>query len=155
MYYAHSGCGGWKQPKSCQTSSSSRAFRSVIRRELRASFAQKSCHFPVMASTLFNALQHTSTFPIRAGQITGKHHRQVARAERVKTKFWGMTPTPPWAGGEAARCRAQWLLAPTAPRESCAVRRRAVAPLDTEPQAERRPGARKGEMKFDEQSSGL
>ena len=67
----------------------------------------------------------------------------------------GMTPTPPQAGGEAARCRAQRLLAPTPPRESCAVRGRAVALLDTEPGVERQPGGRKGAMKFDEQSSGL
>src|SRR5206468_493998 len=42
----------------------------------------------------------------------------------------GMTPTPPWAVGEAARCRARKLIDQMAQRESCVVRRRAVALLD-------------------------
>ncbi len=67
----------------------------------------------------------------------------------------GMTPTPPQAGGEAACSRARRLLDQTRQRESCAVRRCAVALLHAEPQAERQPGGRKGEMKFDEQPSGL
>ena len=98
-----------------------------------------------------NGLMKTPHLRWTAARSSERSLRRCQPDERAghdrEKKEMGMTPTPPQAGGEAARGRARWLLAPTPPRESCAVRGRAVALLDTEPGAERQPGGRKGEMK--------
>ena len=78
---------------------------------------------------------------------TAQNVRRCRLDERAghgrKKQEVGMTPTPPQAGEETARCRARKLIDPMAQRESCAVWRHAVALLDTE----RPPDGRKGEMK--------
>jgi len=56
--------------------------------------AQKSRRFPAIASTLFNALPHSSTLPVRDVPITQQNNRQDAGVERLQSQFWGMTPTP-------------------------------------------------------------
>ena len=78
---------------------------------------------------------------------TGQRVRRCGPDERPvhgrKQEEVGMTPTPPQAVEEAARSRARRLFDQMSQCESGAVRRRAVALLDTEPQAERQPGGRK------------
>jgi len=61
-------------------------------------------------STLFNSRQRRLTEAIHAPKPAAQNHGQIAKSERLKSDYWDMTLTPPWAGDESARSQAQHLL---------------------------------------------